>query len=244
MYKYCLIFLLSFQFGKSQILKPFDNEKCQLFSYSIRAKNLVKFEFLNDEYYLIYKSKKIELNPIVKEENTNLLKEFNQKFPEVFSEKCPKFSIYENDEMREAKACNIKFKLLEKQFNFYIFQMSGFEISSFLLYNEKSKISIFTDSYPQILEEGKYIFSINNGLNSTTIQLYKKDYEKYLDYEVQISPRFRISDYFIYKDFFKNLNIGYSIDSKDLKLIEEGKNGKKYEFDENNGCNLKMKIEF
>jgi len=244
MRKCFFILMLFFQFGKSQILKPFDDEKCQLFSYSIKAKDAVRLEYLNDKNYLIYKSEKILLNPTLKEENLTLLKEFKQKFPEVFSESCPKFLIYEDDEIREAKSCNINFKLIDKKFDFYVFQMSGFEVSGFLLYDEKSKMSIFTDSFPQILDEGKYIFSVGNGLNSTTVLVHKKDGKKYSKYELQISPRFRIDDYYIYRDYFKNLNLCFSISSKELKLVEEGKNGKKYENDENNGCNLKMKIEY
>jgi len=246
MFKYLLSFftVLLFQIINSQILRPFDNEKCGSFSYSVKAKNFIKIDYLNDEDFKMFKNKKVELNEIPKEENLKLLIEFKQKFPKIFSDSCATFSFYENNELREVKSCNIKFKLIDKESDFYIFQMSGFEISGYLMYNGKTKLSIFTDAFPQILEDGRYIISTENGLNSTSIQFYKKEEKGYSDYELNISPRFRIKEYYIYKDYFKNLILVSSVTRKSLKLVEEGKNGKKYVFDENNGCNLKIKIEY
>lgn len=246
MFKYFLLLftILLYQIGNSQILKPFDNDKCRLFSYSTKAKNLIKIDYLNDEDFEMYRSKKVELNTISKEENLKLTSDFKIKFPKIFSDSCATFPLYENGVLRDVKTCNVKFKLIDKKFDFYIFQVSGFEVSGILLYNEKSKSAIFTDDLPQILEEGKYVFSIQNGFNSTSIQFYKKEEKEYDSYELNISPNFKIMDYYIYKDYFKNLILVYSLTSKNLKLVEEGKNGKRYIGDEDNGCNLKMKIEY
>ncbi|KMQ63202.1 hypothetical protein ACM46_14825 [Chryseobacterium angstadtii] len=245
MIKY-LFFILSFIFemGNSQILKPFDNEKCQYFSYKIKGNEAVKFEFLSEEDYNNLKSKKIKLNPIFNLENQNLLSEFKTKFPKVFQDSCATFSFYENNKLRKSKSCNIKFLLVDKKSDYYIFKMAGFEISGFLLFNEKTKISQVTDGFPQILENGKYIASFDNGLNSTTINFYKKSEKNFNEYELNITPRFRIDEYNLYKNPYGNFDVFIAVSSKSLKLIEEGKNGKKYELDENNGCNLKLKISY
>lgn len=228
--------------GKSQILKPFNDEKCQYFSYTIKGNETVKFEFLSEEDYNNLKTKTIELNPIFNSENQNLLFDFKRKFPKVFQDSCATFSFYEDNKLRKVKSCNIKFQLVGKESDFYIFKTSGFEISGYLLFDEKTKISQFTDSFPQILEDGKYIISFDNGLNSTTVNFYKKTEKNYNEYELRITPKFRIDEYNLFKNIHKNLEVILSISSKNLKLVEEGKNGKKNESDENKGCNLKLKI--
>lgn len=239
-----IIFILIFQSGKCQIIKPFEDEKCQMFSYNIQAKDAVKIEYLNDERYSRLKSSKIALDQVFKEENLKLLNEFKMKFPLVFSDSCATFSFYEDNKLRKVKSCKVKFKLVDKKAGFYVFQMSGFEIYGFLLYNEKNKVSIITDNFPQILENGKYILSIDNGLDSAVIQFYKKAEKDYSNYEIRIESRFRIDEYYLLEDHFKNLNLIFSVTSKALKLIEEGKDGKQYALDENNGCNFKVKINY
>ncbi|WP_131705371.1 hypothetical protein [Chryseobacterium sp. BLS98] len=228
--------------AKSQILQPFDDEKCQYFSYTIKGNEAIKIEFLDNENYNYLKAKKVELNLIFNSENPNLLAEFKRKFPKIFQDSCATFPFYEDNKLRKIKSCNVKFYLVDKKSDFYIFKMSGFEISGFLLFNEKTKISRFTDNFPQILENGKYIVSFDNGLNSTTINFYKKNEKSYNEYELRITPRFKIEEYNLYKNAYGNFDVIVTLSSKSLKLVEEGKNGKKYEFDKNNGCNLKLKI--
>ncbi|KIA83954.1 hypothetical protein [Kaistella jeonii] len=239
-----IIFTLIFEIVNSQIVNPFEGEKCANFSYSTKSTGTVKIEFLNQEIFKLYETKKVNFEENKYSENTELLNEFKLKFPKVFKDSCAKFNSFFNNKLTETKTCNVKFLLVDKKSNFFIFKVSGFEIAGFLIFNEKNNISIFTDEFPQILDDGKYILSFHNGINYTTVQLYKKHENEYNYSEINITPKYRIANFFAYKDYFENLILVPTLVSKNLILVEESKIGKKYGIDENNGCKVLMHIEF
>ncbi|NIF05180.1 hypothetical protein F3J23_06960 [Chryseobacterium sp. Tr-659] len=133
----------------------------------------------------------------IEESNQDNLKLFQNKFPEVYDGKClkittKKYNEYffcdenQRDQIPEDRYTTLgKFKLSSVVDNFYFFKYSGFEISGYLMYNEKDSLFYSFESKPIISQDKKFLYSYSTNFYGFDLNVLTLDHYSKLFYHLQ-----------------------------------------------------------
>jgi|GEM_PF-1413427 len=177
-------------------------------------------------------------------ENTDLRREFQKKFPEKLTRHCINSNYFKDDSIKYYSYCDSATTMIltAKEFNFYIFKVNAFEVSSYLLFNTRDQIIYSTHNYPLIFDKGRTVFDIGYvyaGFKTAKYYRFNRKNTEYFDFS--IPPQYSFKDFKIIDDK-KRKKIAVDLISYQLK---KGKPGSKYnyEYDKDDYCRKFLLIE-
>lgn len=228
----------------SQFGSPFKFD-CDNFRQEIKT-NSKEFsvEFLSKEIYDYYSKDSIQKNEIVISENLNLNSAFQKKFPGTITENCVNAKFLNNDFIQKIKGCNsnMKINLLDKKDSFYIFRVSGFEISGYYAFDERNKVIITTQNFPQIINDELIIDVGKRFSYKKSISYYKIKGGK-IDYINIVYPAlYEYKDLKIIKSLSGKIQAFVELINFDFIEVPSNNGGEKYERNPNKYCIKRISI--
>lgn len=242
MNKFWLIFL-------SLFFSNIFGQKCENLIQNIDANGHFNIFTIEDNKYFRDLNDSITIINPIKNNNQITLSDFQSKFPDIYDGKCLKINDRKVD-YNNLKICDEKQKnkikekgnitfgsfLIDSKFDeFYILKFSGFEITSYLIIDTKSKKVIAFESEPKFSTDKKFIFGYSNDYNGFVLNVREIGYERSMRY--QLHGTYDINEIKLIQ-FRNTSNFEILLDLKELIKVRNDK----YDVIDNKTCNLKLGI--
>lgn len=223
-------------FGQSE----FPKLTCEEFDYSTTSNTRMHVNFISLERYLEYDKDTIKTEIAHLNEDPELNKIFQKKYPDRITKHCINSKFHEQDSIRNISFCDEKMqiKLIAKKSNFYIFKIDAFEIDNYLLFNINNELVFTMNNYPKILENGKIVIDSGyeyGGNNAINYYVFGEEKVKY--FEFRVPAYYRMKKIKILKSFNSDPKIIGAFFRYGYKGVHNSKvSGKEYIYDEEQFC--------
>jgi len=224
-------------FGQSE----FPKLNCEEFDYTTDSNTTINLRFLSPESYAEYDKDSIQKEKPKIEEDIELNKIFQKKYPNKITEHCIDSKYFSQvDGIANVKFCDskLKIKLVGKKHNFYIFKVDAFEIDNYLLFDMNSEVIYDTNNYPQILENGKIVIDAGYeycGYNVINYYFFENNDLNY--FKFRVSTGYKLQNIKLFKAFNSKPRVVGDFIRYDYKEVSNKEGfGKKYDFDKEKYC--------